>query len=48
MRITINAPLDGDNYGAVADYVHQVAEQIKEGHAAGLVDRHTHWESHSR
>ena len=48
MRITINVPLDGDNYGAVADYVHLVAEQIKEGHTAGLVDRNTHWESHSK
>ena len=43
MTITINVPLDGDNYGAVADYVHLVAEQIEAGYAGGFVDSDTHW-----
>jgi hypothetical protein len=43
MRITIDVPLDGDNYGAVADCVHLVAEQIEAGYAGGFVDSDTHW-----
>jgi hypothetical protein len=46
MRITINVPLDGDSYGAVADYVRVVAEQIEAGHTAGFVDSDTHWGSY--
>jgi hypothetical protein len=46
MRITINVPLDGDSYGAVADYVRAVAEQIEAGHTAGFVDSDTHWGSY--